>query len=205
LGEVGQRFIDRSQPSLEAQMANLADEIAYNNHDIDDGLRSGLIRLEQLLELRLFRAHYEHVQAQYPGLSGQRLVAEIIRGMINTLVVDLTETTRAKLEEHRPDSADAIRNLPRLAGFSPELRAQADELKRFLHANLYRHYKVVRMMNKAQHIVRDLFQAFVDDPRLLAAEHRREDPIAQARAVADYIAGMTDRHAIREHDAIFKM
>ncbi|HRK85115.1 deoxyguanosinetriphosphate triphosphohydrolase [Alcaligenes ammonioxydans] len=205
LGEVGQRFIDRTQPSLEAQMANLADEIAYNNHDIDDGLRSGLIRLEQLLELRLFRDHYEHVQTQYPGLSGQRLVAEIIRGMINTLVVDLTETTRARLEEHRPDSVEAIRQLPRLAGFSPELRAQADELKRFLHANLYRHYKVVRMMSKAQNIVRELFHAFLDDPRLLAAEHRREDPIAQARAIADYIAGMTDRHAIREHDAIFKM
>ncbi len=205
LGDVGQRFIERSQPSLEAQMANLADEIAYNNHDIDDGLRSGLIRLEQLLELRLFRDHYERVQAQYPGLKGQRLVAEIIRGMINTLVVDLTETTRAKLEEHRPDSVDAIRLLPRLAGFSPELRAQADELKHFLHANLYRHYKVMRMMSKAQTIVRELFQAFLDDPRLLAAEHRREDPIAQARAIADYIAGMTDRHAIREHNAIFKM
>ena len=205
LGDVGQRFIERSQPSLEAQMANLADEIAYNNHDIDDGLRSGLIRLEQLLELRLFRDHYERVQAQYPGLKGQRLVAEIIRGMINTLVVDLTETTRAKLQEHKPDSVDAIRQLPRLAGFSPELRAQADELKHFLHANLYRHYKVMRMMSKAQTIVRELFQAFLDDPRLLAAEHRREDPIAQARAIADYIAGMTDRHAIREHNAIFKM
>lgn len=205
LGDVGRRFLERSQPSLEAQMANLADEIAYNNHDIDDGLRSGLISLEQLLELRLFRDHYDQVQARYPGLDGQRLVAEIIRGMINTLVVDLTKTTQARLDEHKPDSADAIRALPRLAGFSPELRAQADELKRFLHANLYRHYRVVRMMGKARRIVRELFQAFLDDPRLLAAEHRREDPVAQARAIADYIAGMTDRHAIREHDALFKM
>lgn len=205
LGDVGQRFLKRSQPSLEAQMANLADEIAYNNHDIDDGLRSGLISLEQLLELQLFRQHFDQVQSRYSGLGGQRLVAEIIRGMINTLVVDLTQTTQARLNEHKPDSADAIRALPRLAGFSPELRAQADELKRFLHANLYRHYRVVRMMGKARRIVRDLFKAFLDDPRLLAAEHRREHPVAQARAIADYIAGMTDRHAIREHDELFRM
>ncbi|HRL21598.1 deoxyguanosinetriphosphate triphosphohydrolase [Alcaligenes sp. SDU_A2] len=205
LGDVGQRFLERSQPSLEAQLANLADEIAYNNHDIDDGLRSGLISVEQLLELRLFREHHDQVLTRYPGLAGQRLVAEIIRGMINTLVVDLTQTTQARLDEHKPDSVDALRALPRLAGFSAELRTQADELKRFLHANLYRHYRVVRMMSKARRIVRELFQAFLDDPRLLAAEYRRDHPVAQARAIADYIAGMTDRHAIREHNALFRM
>jgi len=205
LGDVGERFLSRTQPSLEAQIANLADEIAYNNHDIDDGLRSGLITIEQLQMLEIFATHHAQVKRKYPRLEKRRLIAEIIRAMINTLVLDLTETTLANIREHRPDSADAVRAAPPLAAFSASMRRQADALKHFLLENLYRHYRVIRMTTKARSIIRELFVAFLDDPRLLAEEHRRGDEVAQARAIADYIAGMTDRYAIREHRQVFKM
>lgn len=205
LGDVGMRFLSRSQPSLEAQIANLADEIAYNNHDIDDGLRSGLITIEQLLMLEIFATHHAQVKRKYPRIETRRLIAEIIRSMINTLVVDLTETTLANIRAHRPDSVDAVRSAPPLAAFSSSMRQQADALKRFLLENLYRHYRVMRMTTKARTIVRDLFVAFLNEPRLLADDHRRDDEVAQARAIADYIAGMTDRYAIREHRQLFRM
>ncbi|HLU00283.1 MAG TPA: deoxyguanosinetriphosphate triphosphohydrolase [Burkholderiaceae bacterium] len=205
LGEVGRRFIERTQPSLEAQIANLADEIAYNNHDIDDGIRSGLLQVEQLLEVGIFARHYEAVVRRYPGLSGRRLVSETIRSMINTLVVDLTETTRAALAQHQPQSVDDVRAAPPLAAFSPDVRAEADELKRFLMRNLYRHSRVMRMTSKSRRIVRELFLAFHEDPRLLASDWRRDDAEQQARAIADYIAGMTDRYAISEHRNLFQM
>ncbi len=205
LGELGRRFIERRQPSLEAQVANLADEIAYNNHDIDDGVRSGLLTVEQLLEVGIFARHYEAVVQRHPGLEGRRLVSEVIRSMINTLVVDLTETTLAALKQHNPQSVDDVRNAPPLAAFSPQIRREADELKRFLMRNLYRHSRVMRMTSKARRIVRELFQAFLEDPRLLAADWRRDDPDQQARAISDYIAGMTDRYAIAEHRNLFQM
>lgn len=205
LGEVGERFLNGTQASLEAQLANLADEIAYNNHDIDDGLRSGLITVQQLLHLEIFAVHYAQVRRQYPNVEQKRLVSEVIRAMINTLVLDLTRQTEARIAELRPSSADAVRAGPPLAAFSDNIRAQADALKKFLLDNLYRHSQVIRMTNKARRIVRELFQAFIEDPRLLADEYRRDDPIEQARAIADYIAGMTDRYAIREHRAIFLM
>ena len=205
LGEVGRRFIERRQPSLEAQIANLADEIAYNNHDIDDGIRSGLLQVEQLREVGIFDRHYEAVLRRHPGLERRRMVSETIRSMINTLVIDLTETTLAKLHEHKPQSADDVRAAPPLAAFSPEIRKEADALKHFLMHNLYRHYRVMRMTRKARRIVRELFIAFRDDPRLLDTDWRREDPDQQARAIADYIAGMTDRYAISEHRNLFEM
>jgi dGTPase len=205
LGEVAARFLDGSQPSLEAQLTNLADEIAYNNHDIDDGLRSGLITVPQLLDLEIFARHHEQVRRRYPDVDAKRLVSEVIRAMINTLVLDLTQTTAANIARLRPDSVDAVRAGPPLAAFSDELRAQADALKHFLLNNLYRHAQVMRMTFKARRIVRDLFRAFLDDPRLLAVEYRRDDAVAQARAIADYIAGMTDRYAAREHHALFRM
>lgn len=205
LGEVGERFLERTQPSLEAQIANLADEIAYNNHDIDDGLRSGLISIEQLLSLEIFATHHAQVKARYPKIEKRRLIAEIIRAMINTLVVDLTQTTLDNIREHGPDSVDAVRAGPALAAFSVSMRRQANELKSFLMENLYRHYRVMRMTTKARTIVRELFVGLLNDPRLLASEHRRDDSLAQARAIADYIAGMTDRYAIREHRQLFLM
>lgn len=205
LGDVGERFVNRTQPSIEAQITNLADEIAYNNHDVDDGLRSGLLSVEQLCELELFARHHEMVKRRYPDVQGRRLTSEIIRAMINTLVIDLTETTRENLAKHQPASVDDVRHAPALVAFSVSMRRQADEMKSFLLDNLYRHYRVMRMTTKARTIVRELFLAFKDEPRLLDQDRRRDDDVAQARAIADYIAGMTDRYAIAEHRNLFEM
>jgi dGTPase len=205
LGDVGQRFIDRTQPSLEAQLANLADEIAYNNHDIDDGLRSGLLTIEQLQAVPIFARHYAAMVQKWPALNERRIVAETIRSMINTLITDVTQTTQANLLAAAPADADAARRCGPLVAFSLTLRAEADTLKKFLFENLYRHYKVMRMTTKARRIVRELFDAFVHEPRLLPPDYRHENAIAQARAIADYIAGMTDRYAIREHHRLFRM
>jgi deoxyguanosinetriphosphate triphosphohydrolase, putative len=205
LGDVGERFLNRTQPSLEAQLANLADEVAYNNHDIDDGLRSGLITLEQMRQVDIFARHYAQVLHDHPAIAQRRAVSETIRRMINTLIVDLTATTAARIADARPRDVDDVRQSPPLAAFSDEVRREADALKRFLFENLYRHYKVVRMTMKARRIVRELFTAFLSDPRLLPPDYRREDATAQARAIADYIAGMTDRYAVLEHKRLFRM
>lgn len=201
LGDVGERFLTGGQPTLEAQICNLADEIAYNNHDVDDGLRSGLITIEQLREVRLFARHVAPVEAEYPGISGRRLIHETVRRMINALVCDLIDTTAANVAAHAPADIDALRRCPPLAAFSPALAEENRELKRFLHANLYRHYQVLRMTNKAKRIIGDLFGAFLDDPRLLPPQYQK--PEAQPRAVADYVAGMTDRYAMKEHRRLF--
>ncbi|WP_397474440.1 deoxyguanosinetriphosphate triphosphohydrolase [Pusillimonas sp.] len=205
LGDVGRRFLERTQPSLEAQIANLADEIAYNNHDVDDGLRSGLIRIEQLMQIEIFATHYSGVMRKHPNLERQRAIAETIRAMINTLIVDLTETTLANIQRVGLADVDDVRAAEPLAAFSAPMRAQTDALKRFLLNNLYRHSQVMRMTTKARRIVRELFVAFIDEPRLLKDEYRREGDTQQARAIADYIAGMTDRYAIREHRELFRM
>ncbi len=205
LGDVGQRFLDKTQPSLEAQLANLADEIAYNNHDIDDGLRSGLLSVGQLQSVPLFARHYAQVLAGWPQVSVRRIVSETIRQMINTLIVDVTKTSAALLAHHRPIDADAARLCGPLIAFSEPVRQEADTLKKFLMDHLYRHYKVMRMTAKARRIVRDLFTAFIQDPRLLPPDYRRDAVSLQARAIADYIAGMTDRYAIREHHQLFDM
>jgi len=201
LGDVGERFLDGRQPTLEAQVCNLADEIAYNNHDVDDGLRSGLITLEQLREVRLFARHIALVEAQYPDLRDRRLIHETVRRMINTLVCDLVETTAANVSRHDPADIDALRRCPPLAAFSPELVEENRELKRFLRVNLYRHYQVLRMTSKARRIIGDLFGAFIADPRLLPPQYQRAEN--QPRSVADYIAGMTDRYAMKEHRRLF--
>ncbi|WP_454692378.1 deoxyguanosinetriphosphate triphosphohydrolase [Achromobacter aloeverae] len=203
LGDVGERFLLKRQPSLEAQLANLADEIAYNNHDVDDGLRSGLITLEQLQEVSLFARHHAEVLRLYPQAAPRRQIAETIRRMINTLIVDLTVTSAERIARHAPGSVDEVRAAPPLAGFSAEIRAEADVLKRFLFDNLYRHFRVVRMTTKARRIVRELFVAFLGNARLLPPDYRRDDDTAQARAISDYIAGMTDRYAMREHRRLF--
>lgn len=203
LGDVGQRFIERTQPSLEAQLANLADEIAYNNHDIDDGIRSGLITLEQLLEVPIFQSHYLSVRRQWPELPEHRAISEIIRQMINTLIVDVTRTTQQNLETFKPLSPDQVRQSVPLVAFSAEIRRQADELKQFLLRHLYRHYKVMRMTTKARRIVRELFTRFLEEPILLPPQFRRESHRQQARAIADYIASMTDRYAMLEHRRLY--
>jgi dGTPase len=203
LGELGARFLDKRQPSLEAQLTNLADEIAYNNHDVDDGLRSGLITLDQLMAVRLFARHHDAVKAKYPALAGRRVVTETVRRIINTLILDLLATTRANIAASGVATLDDVRAAAPLAAFSPELQDENRELKRFLHRHLYRHYKVARMSAKAGRIVSDLFAAFAGDARLLPPEYQARESLEGARAVADYIAGMTDRYAIREHRRIF--
>jgi dGTPase len=203
LGEVGRRFIDKQQPSLEAQIANLADEIAYNNHDVDDGLRSGLITLEQLMDVPIFARHLADVRARYPALQGRRVITETVRRIINTLILDLVDTTRANIGRAGVASLDDVRNAPPLAAFSPALLDEHRELKRFLLHHLYRHYKVARMSAKASRIITDLYTAFTGDARLLPPEYQDRESLEGARAVADYIAGMTDRYAMREHRRIF--
>jgi dGTPase len=205
LGDVGKRFIDRTQPSIEAQLANLADEIAYNNHDIDDGLRSGLITLTQLMSVPFFARHYESVLHRWPGLEERRLVSETIRQMINTLIIDLTRTTTEHIQSANPAHADAARQCEPLVRFSPQMREEADQLKKFLLQSLYRHYRVMRMTTKAKRIVRELFEAFFDQPRLLPEDYRREGQTEHVRAIADYIAGMTDRYAVLEYRRLFQI
>jgi dGTPase len=205
LGAIGQRFIDRKQPSLEAQIANLADEIAYNNHDIDDGLRSGLLTTEQLEQVGLFLRYQSEVHKQFPGISGRRAINEIVRRMINALVVDLIENSRKNIQEAGVASIADVRNAQPLIAFSSAMKLEAQELKRFLRTNLYQHYQVNRMTSKARRIVTDLFGIFMSEPQLLPNDYQlqNEDMLHQARKVADYIAGMTDRYAMREYRRLF--
>ncbi|MTV41013.1 deoxyguanosinetriphosphate triphosphohydrolase [Duganella radicis] len=207
LGPVAQRFIDRTQPSLEAQLTNLADEIAYNSHDIDDGLRSGLITIGQLEQVDFFARLWRDVQQAFPGLSGRRAIYETLRRLITALADDLIVTSSERIAEAAPRNIDDVRHAPPLIRFSDGMRKDATELKRFLHANLYRHYKVNRMRVKASRIVRELFDAFMSEPVLLPPDYQDKsgDVNKQARKIADYIAGMTDRYAIREHRRLFSL
>jgi len=207
LGPVAIRFIDRPQPSLEAQLTNLADEIAYNSHDIDDGLRSGLITIEQLQQVDFFARLYRDVQQAFPGLTGRRAIYETLRRLITALADDLITTSSALIADVAPRSLDDVRQAPPLILFSDPIRKDATELKRFLRENLYRHYKVNRMRVKASRIVRELFDAFMAEPVLLPPDYHDKDGDAgkQARKIADYIAGMTDRYAIREHRRLFSL
>ena len=204
LGEIGKRFIEKKQPSLEAQLANLADEIAYNNHDIDDGLRSGLISTAQLDEVDFYAHHRSEVEAAYPGITGRRAIHETIRRMINALIVDLINTSESRIRDAQVKSIDDVHNAGPLIAFSDEMRNEAVVLKRFLRENLYHHYQVNRMTSKARRIIKDLFDAFMQEPRLLPPDYQVATDIQkQARKVADYIAGMTDRYAMREHRRLF--
>jgi len=203
LGDLGQRFIARRQPSLEAQIANLADEIAYNNHDVDDGLRSGLLQVTQLDEVSFFARHAEGVRKQFPELPERRTIHETIRRMINALIVDLVAESSRRIGAAAPTTIDDVRESAPLVAFSEPMRREADALKTFLRENLYRHYQVARMTNKARRIVRELFTAFWDDVRLLPSDYRERAESDRARTIADYVAGMTDRYAIREHRRLF--
>lgn len=212
LGAVGERFLRREQPTLEAQLSNLADEIAYNNHDLDDGLRAGLVTIEELREVPLFRRQYDLVLQQYPEVTGRRLIHEVVRGMINYVVTDLIETTSAAITEAAPEDVDAVRvQSSALAGFSDAVGAEHLELKRHLRDHVYKHYRVLRMTSKANTVVHSLFETFFARPELLPTEHSEEardlesqnGEAGRARAVADYIAGMTDRYAIMEYERLF--
>jgi dGTPase len=212
LGELGRRFLDGGQPSLEAQLANLADEIAYNNHDVDDGLRAGLLELHQLETVELFRDALRQVHDEWPGLQGRRVIHETVRRVIDRQVRDLVQTSSAALAAANPADVDAVRACDRpLIAFSAEMLEQHRVLKRFLRENLYQHYRVHRMANKARRIVDELFRAFLADSRMLPGEFREhvaaleasDGDSGRARGVCDYVAGMTDRFAIGEYRRIF--
>jgi dGTPase len=212
LGELGRRFIEKQQPSLEAQLTNLADEIAYNSHDVDDGLRSGLITVEALATITLFQEQYEIVRSLYPDLAPRRTIHEIVRRLIGCQVIDLVETSKAALLQANPDSTDAVRRHGEpLIDFSDSMREKNIELKRFLRTRLYRHYRVHRMSAKAGRTITALFEAYIDDPRLMPEDAQQQVALLEktfgkdgrARAVADYIAGMTDRYAIAEYQRTF--
>jgi dGTPase len=200
LGDLGRRFIERRQPGLEAQLANLADEIAYNNHDVDDGLRAGLLRVEQLQEIELFREPYTEVTRRHPGLPARRLIHETVRRMINRLITDLIEQSRANITAAAPASIEDVRTLSApLIAFSATVGEQSRALSNFLRQHLYYHPQVRRASGKAAHVVQELFRAYFNQPALLPNAASGADDDARARQVADYIAGMTDRYALREY------
>ena len=212
LGVVGERFLNKTQPSLEAQLTDLSDETAYNNHDVDDGLRYGLIAIDDLLKIELFRKQHDIVTKRYSCLNDRQLIHEIIRRMINVMVVDLIDTSRDNIENIKPESITDVRQQPSsLMAFSKEMSEQKLELKHFLRTNLYQHYRVHRMSMKASSIITALFDAFMNDPKTLPTEalkhcnslEKDESDDDIARGVADYIAGMTDRYAIIEYERIF--
>jgi len=221
-GGVAHRFLARTdagslplQPSLEAQLANLADEIAYNAHDIDDGVRSGLLSLERLKDVDLFDRYSRETLAQHPGLQGRRLLFETIRRMLSAQVYDVMDATRSALRVAAVDSVQAVRQSPPLVCFSDEMASKSASLKRFLLQNLYRHPQVVETTRTAQQVVRELFAAYMAAPAEMPQAHTdrfdrlESSPLAGAgspakpeRVVADYIAGMTDRFAAKEHERL---
>jgi dGTPase len=194
-------------PGPEAQVAALADDIAYNNHDIDDGLRAGLFAVADLAAVPLVGPIFAEVAARYPGLDESRLIHEAIRRVIDRMVRDLIAETRRKLAVSRVKTVDEVRRLGEpVAAFSPAMRNHDRALKRFLHERMYRHYRVNRMSSKARRVVRELFQLFLAEPECLPGEWRSltgGNKVETARVVADYLAGMTDRFALDEHRRLF--
>ncbi|MDE2234896.1 MAG: deoxyguanosinetriphosphate triphosphohydrolase [Gammaproteobacteria bacterium] len=211
LGELGRRFIEHRQPGLEAQLANLADEIAYNNHDVDDGLRAGLIRVEELMRIDLFGSPYIEVCRRYPGLATRRLIHETVRRMIDALVTDLIQQSRANIQAAAPSSIEDVRSLPKpLIAFSPSVGSNSRVLAQFLRKQLYLHPRVQTATQEATRVVQALFKAYMNNPALLPRNqavfasdlNHADTDMERARRVADYIAGMTDRYALREYQRV---
>ena len=212
---VGKRFLDRTQPSLEAQLCNLADEIAYNAHDIDDGVRSGLLSLDQLHELELFDSHRRQALSEYPQLGDalqvRRLLYETTRRMLSSQVHDVLHASQLAIDQAFPLTACGVRRQPVLITFGNMMRTQSTQLKQFLLENLYRHPQVSQTMAHAKQVIGDLFACYLADPGLMQAGYATKSwaflgvsnsAEQAARVVADYIAGMTDRFAAREHERL---
>jgi dGTPase len=201
----GRGFHREGEPSLEAQIANFSDEIAYNNHDLDDGLRSGMIGIGQLKEVEIWQEIYEKVVAELPEVGKKIQQHQTIRRLINRLVTDLVEQTEKNLESAGIRTLEGVRAAGRpLVAFSERVRKQNAQLKKFLFKNLYRHYRVERMADKAGRILTDLFNAYLHNPKILPPEvFSRSGDENQERAICDYIAGMTDRFALDEHEKLF--
>ena len=207
LGDVGKRFLNKTQPSLEAQVANIVDEIAYNNHDLDDGYRSGLLNMEQLKTQPLFSEHFENVHNRYPDLEDRRLIYEVIRSMIGAVVNDLIDNSSRHIEQQAPLSIEDIRNAAKpLINMSDSMFKQHILLKNFLRKNLYSHKKKKEMTQKVQSIINELFQAYMENEEKMPLQFfkaaKNKNQSNKARIVADYIAGMTDRYAIAAHEAL---
>ncbi len=211
LGELGRHALERRQPGLEAQLSNLADEIAYNTHDMDDGLRSGLIDFGDMLEVEFFSRQFREVERRHPGIGHRQRIYEIRRRMIDSLVGDLIATSRDRIASLAPSGIGAVRAHPEpLVGFSECLAGDQRDLKTFLRERLYRHPRVRRMSDRAERVVAELFEAFRDDVGRLPADYARRarearesaGAVGSARVVADYIAGMTDRFALQLHDGL---
>jgi dGTPase len=196
-GGVAARFLTKNQPSLEAQLCNIADEMAYNAHDIDDGVRSGLISMAQLEDVALFDDYRRQVENEFADLSGRRLLYETIRRMLSDQVYDVLQATQSALEQHAPASVDAVRAAPALVMFSVPMQQRSTQLKTFLLHHLYRHPQVMQTTDWAKQVVAELFAAYLSHPQEMPEGHAKRDN--RPRAVADYIAGMTDRFASREH------
>jgi len=212
LGELGERFINNHQPGIEAQIANVADEIAYNNHDVDDGLRAGFLSIDQMCEITLFNEQHEYVMKKYPSISSRRAIHEIIRRMINRQISDFLNASTTQIDMIQPQSRQDVTRLSHpIMAYNEPMKKMTQQLKKALRKNLYQHYRVHRMSIKAKKVITSLFEVFMHDTKILppesyadAMEGRRvSGDKGRAIAIADYIAGMTDRYAIREYERIF--
>lgn len=201
LGDLARRFLEGGSPSLEAQLANVSDEVAYNHHDLDDGLRSGLISLDQILVLPMVQRHFQAVHARYEGIRQDRVIPEMIRSMINEQVDDLVAQTRQQIEAEGIETLQDVRRAKPLVGFSAPLAAEVREVKQFLFQNLYRHPRVVSVTDVAEGVLKDLFDWHLD--RADRARDQFEGEEQLLRHVADEVAGLTDRQAMLLHDQVF--
>lgn len=204
LGSLGERFLLKQQPSLEAQLANIADELAYNFHDLDDGLRANLLTLEQLEEVEIIRTQLKIIRNKYPHLSGRRLHKELVRHLINASIYELIESSQANIKSTKIITAYDVKSAPAIIRYSDEHYNLQRELKKFLMKNLYKHYSVMQLRFKAEKVLRSLFDAFISDAALLPDQFKNRIAIdGHARVVADYISGMTDRYAFRQYNRLF--
>lgn len=206
LGNLGERFIKNEQPSLEAQLANIADELAYNFHDLDDGLRAGLLTLEQLEEVTIVKNELCKIKTKYPQLNGRRLHKELVRHLINCSIYELIDSSLANIKNYGISTIDDVRLSPQIIRYTNEHFTMQRELKKFLFKNMYKHYTVMQLRYKAENVIRSLFGAFMSNDLLLPDQFRqRIERDGHARVVADYISGMTDRYAFRQYNKLFSV
>jgi dGTPase len=204
LSGLGERFLNNKQPSMEGQLANIADELAYNFHDVDDGLRANIITLPQLQDVTIIGEQLKYLNDKYPNLSGRRLHKELVRHLINMTIYDLIEATNANIREHNILSLDDVHNAPQIVTYSEQMSRKQRELKKFLMKNLYKHSSVMQLRFKSANIIRGLFDAFISDSSILPEQYQKKVELYGIhRVVADYISGMTDRYAFRQYNRLF--